>query len=326
MKVAMTYDLRSEYLAEGFGEEETAEFDSGATIDALEAALRDLGHDVVRVGNVRALVQALARGERWDLVFNVCEGLRGYGREAQVPALLDAYGLAYTFADPLVACVTLHKVRTKQILRDSGVPVSPWRLVERVEQCDTIGLAFPLFVKPVAEGTAKGIVPTSKVENPTELRREVERVLDTYRQPALVEPYLSGREFTTALLGEGAGAQVIGTMECTFVAGKAEAQTATYVNKEECESRMAYRLPEPEMGRACAEVALAAWRALGCRDAGRVDLRADGQGRIMVMELNPLPGLHPTHSDLPMICAMVGFPYSELVRRIVDAAIGRIPR
>ena len=323
MRVGMTFDLRSEYLALGLGAEETAEFDSGATIDALEGALRDLGHEPVRIGNVRALVQALARGETWDLVFNVCEGLRGYGREAQVPGLLEAYGIAYTFADPLVACLTLHKVRAKQVLRDCGVPVAPWRLVERVEECDTIGMAFPLFVKPVAEGTAKGILPTSKVVNPTELRREVKRVLDTYRQPALVEPFLAGREFTTGLVGEGDRAEVIGTIECSFVAGKADSQAATFLNKEECESRMEYRVPEPELSRRCGEVALAAWKALGCRDAGRVDLRADGQGRIMVMELNPLPGLHPTHSDLPILCTMNGFGYLDLIRRVVDGAAAR---
>jgi D-alanine-D-alanine ligase len=319
----MTFDLRSEYLAQGLGAEETAEFDSGATIDALEGALRQLGHEPVRIGNVRALVRALADGQSWDLVFNVCEGLKGYGREAQVPGLLEAYGIAYTFADPLVACLTLHKVRAKQILRDCGVPVAPWRLVDRVEDCDTIGMSFPLFVKPVAEGTAKGILPTSKVLTPTELKREVKRVLDTYHQPALVEPFLSGREYTTGLVGEGASAEVIGTIECRFLAGKADAEAATFLNKEECESRMEYLPVEPAVAERCAEIALAAWRALGCRDAGRVDLRADGQGRIVVLELNPLPGLHPTHSDLPMICTQSGFPYLELVRRIVDAAAAR---
>lgn len=326
MKVGMTFDLRSEYLAQGYGEEETAEFDSGATIDALEGAIRALGHDVVRIGNVRALVAALAQGERWDAVFNVCEGLRGYGREAQVPALLEAYDIPYTFADPLTACLTLHKVRAKQILRQAGVPTSDWRLVERVEDCDTLGLAFPLFVKPVAEGTAKGIGRSSKVTTPTELRREVARVLATYRQPALVEPFLAGREFTTGLVGEGDRAEVIGTIEVVFLEGKAETDAATYVNKEQCESRLAYPLADPDSARACAEVALAAWRALGCRDAGRIDLRADAHGRIQVLEANPLPGLHPTHSDLPIICSRVGFPYLELIRRIVDDAAARRPR
>jgi D-alanine-D-alanine ligase len=325
MKVGLTYDLRSEYLAMGYGEEETAEFDREETVASLEAAIRSLGHETVRVGHLRSLVQRLAAGERWDVVFNICEGLRGFGREAQVPALLEAYDIPCTFADPLTACLTLHKGLAKRVLRDAGVPTTDFRLVERLSDVDRVDLPFPLFVKPVAEGTAKGVHPTSKVVDRGALRDRCAELLAQYRQPVLVEPYLPGREFTTGVIGEGDEAVAVATLEIVLLAGKAEVDAYTYLNKEESEQRCEFPLaPEPWASR-CAELSLAAWRALGCRDAGRIDLRADAAGNLMVMEANPLPGMHPTHSDLPMLCAAVGVPYVELVRRILDGAIRRSP-
>lgn len=324
MKVGLTFDLRAEYLAMGYGAEETAEFDREETVAALEAAVRAAGHEPVRVGHLRALLGRLVAGERWDVVLNVCEGLRGYGREAQVPAVLDAYGIAYTFADPLTACLTLHKARAKQVLQAAGVPTTPWRLVAELSEVDAVDLPFPVFVKPVAEGTAKGIHPTSRCVDRAALRAACARILAEHHQPALVEPFLPGREFTTAILGEGADARAIGTMEIVLVAGAAEAHAYTYLNKEESEERC--ELPVTDRGEwheRCAAVALAAWRALGCRDAGRVDLRADEQGQLMVLEANPLPGMHPTHSDLPQIAAAVGITYDELVAGVLSAALAR---
>ncbi len=321
--VGLTYDLRDDYLALGFGEEETAEFDQLSTIEALEHALREIGHAPMRIGNVRALVDALAKGERWDAVFNVCEGLSGFGREAQVPAVLDAYRIPYTFADPLTACVTLHKGTAKRVLRDAGVPTTDFAVISSVEEAKVIALRFPLFVKPVSEGTAKGIQPSSRVRDRRALVERTRELLERYRQPVIVEPFLPGREFTTAILGQGAGAEVIGTMEIVLLEGKAESHAYTYLNKEECEERCAFPMADPVSAARCAEVALAAWQALGCRDAGRVDLREDAAGQLMVMEANPLPGMHPAHSDLPMICTAVGLPYVELVRSIVSAALAR---
>lgn len=322
MRIGLTYDLRSEYLAMGFGEEETAEFDRGDTIDQIEAALRALGHETARIGHVRALVSALAAGQRWDCVFNICEGMFGFGREAQVPAILDAYQIPYTFAEPLAASLTLHKGLTKRVLRDAGVPTTAFHLVETEADVDAVDLPFPLFCKPVAEGTAKGIHPRSRVLDRAALRAVCRDLLAQYRQPVLVEPFLPGREFTTGIIGRGASAEVVGTMEVKLLADKAEAFAYTYLNKEESEIRCDLPLADAEWSAKCAPIALAAWRALGCRGAGRVDLRADADGRLQVLEINPLPGMHPTHSDLPMICAQVGMPYQELVRRIVADAVG----
>lgn len=323
MRIGLTYDLRAEYLAAGYGEEETAEFDKGDTIDQIDAALRHLGHATERIGHVRQLAARLVRGERWDLVFNIAEGLRGFGREAQVPALLDAFDVPYTFADPLAASLTLHKAMTKRVLRDLGIPTPDFRLVETEDDIADIDLPFPLFAKPVAEGTAKGVDGGSRILTRAELDRRCQMLLVRYRQPVLVETFLPGREFTTSILGTGPQAVAIGTLEVALLP-QADPHSYTYRNKEDCESLVRYALADGPWATRAAELSLAAWRGVGCCDAGRVDLRADAGGALQVIEINPLPGLHPTHSDLPMTCTAVGMPYVELIRRIVESAAARL--
>lgn len=323
MLIGLTYDLRKDYLAAGFGEEETAEFDRPDTIDALEAALRELGHDTVRIGHVYALAARLAEGERWDLVFNIAEGLEGDSREAQVPALLEAYQVACTFSDPLVAALTLHKAMTKRVLRDLGLPTAPFAVVAAQEDLGEVDLPYPLFVKPLAEGTAKGIDARSRVNSPAELPAVARRIWSEFRQPALVETYLSGREFTVGITGTGRQAEALGTLEIVLLSS-AEPHSYTYVNKERCEELCAFPLAPKDWAEQAELLALEAWRGLGCRDGGRVDLRADHDGRLQIMEINPLPGLHPSHSDLPMLCTAVGISYVDLIGRIVTSAAGRI--
>lgn len=373
MRLGLTYDLRSEYLAAGYGEEETAEFDRADTIDSIEGALRELGHQTDRIGNVRQLVGRLAAGDRWDLVFNICEGLRGPGREAQVPALLDAYEIPYTFADPLMMSVCLHKGLTKTVIRDHGLAtprslvvvdvadlsrhaqswdqrrsrpsphnVPPLSSMARewgeggrrpdegegkeanLQSCPP--LRYPLFIKPVAEGTGKGITPNSKILTPDELAAGCAELLAKYRQPVLVEEFLPGREFTTGLIGTGNDATVLGTLEIILL-DAAEPDVYSYVNKERCEELVEYRLVRPDNDpevAAAEALALAAWRALNGRDAGRIDLRSDASGQPQFIEANPLAGLHPQHSDLPMIATAVDMPYVELIRRIVASAATRV--
>jgi D-alanine-D-alanine ligase len=327
MRIGLTYDLRADYLAAGYGEEETAEFDSPVTIDALEEATRTLGHQPDRIGNARQLIQRLARGDRWELVVNIAEGLHGLGREAQVPAILDVYQIPYTFSDPLVTALCLHKGLTKLVVRDAGLATPDFAVVERPADIHRVKLPFPLFAKPVAEGTGKGIGPSSKINNRAELETACLGLLERYRQPALVETYLPGREMTIGLLGTGPEAEAVGTMEITLLAG-AEAHAYSYVNKEQCEQFVKYQMvsarTDDEVRRAEA-LALAAWRVLGCRDAGRIDVRCDASGQPQFIEVNPLAGLNPQHSDLPMLAAGAGIPYAALIERILKSAMKRVP-
>ena len=324
MRIGLTYDLRSEYLAAGYGEEETAEFDHEDTVAAIEAALAKLGHRTERIGRLHHLVARLAQGARWDLVFNIAEGLFGIGREAQVPALLDAYEIPYTFSDPLVMSLTLDKGMTKRVIRDAGIPTSDFAVVQSPNAARA-DFAPPYFIKPVAEGTGKGIDARSIVRRPEDLPAACAALMARFRQPVLVERFLPGREFTVGILGTGDRARVLGTIEVHLLE-TAEAQIYSYGNKKEYETRVAYQLARPEADPAAAEAevtALAAWRILGCRDAGRIDIRCDENGRAQFLEVNPLAGLHPVHSDLPIICRHVGLAYDDLIARIVASAAER---
>jgi D-alanine-D-alanine ligase len=325
MLIGLTYDLRDDYLAEGYGEEETAEFDRPATIEGIEGALTELGYQTDRIGNAKALVGRLARGDRWDLVFNIAEGFRGRARESQVPAILDVYEIPYTFSDPLVLSVALHKDVTKTIVHRAGIPTPAFALVEGPAEADAIDLPFPLFAKPVAEGTSKGVTAASKILDRKRLQAVCTALLRQFRQPVLVETFLSGREFTVGITGTAAEARVLGTMEI-FLLPQAEAEVYSYKNKELCDDLVRYRLARPEepVVREVERIALASWRALGCRDGGRVDIRCDGNQRPNFIEVNPLPGLHPQHSDLPILCGFLGVAYVDLIDRIVRSARQRI--
>lgn len=324
MKVGITYDLRDDYLKEGYSSEETAEFDRVDTIEAIEEALRALGHSVDRIGNAKQLVSRLAAGDTWDLVFNIAEGLYGVGREALVPALLDAYRIPYTFSDPLVLALTLHKGMTKVIIRDAGLLTADFAIVNSGPDIENIDLPYPLFAKPVAEGTGKGITDKSKIESPEALYAVCEQLLLEFRQPVLIETYLPGREFTVGIVGTGDDAQAIGTMEVLFRNKQVNDLIYSYHNKSNYEEMIVYSVPGQEVIDSCSELALSSWKVLGCRDGGRVDLRMDAQGRPNFIEVNPLAGLNPVHSDLPILCRLNSISYQNLIERILKYTLKRI--
>ena len=326
MLIGLTYDLRSEYMAEGFDEDETAEFDSGRTIDAIEEALLAFGYEAERIGNAKQLIAAIVSGRRWDLVFNIAEGLRGLSREAQVPAILDVYGIPYTFSDPMVLSLTLNKAMTKRVIRDAGLRTLPFVEITRNEEIVDMPFGPPYFVKPVGEGTGKGVSAESIVHSRERLEAVCSQLTARYRQPALVEPYLPGREFTVGIVGTGNQAEVVGIIE-VILKSEAEQGVYSYVNKERFQELVEYRLVDPArepVGLEAEALALAAYRVLGCRDAGRVDVRCDDGNLPFFIEINPLAGIHPEHSDLPIICSRRGITYQSLIGRIMTSAVGRI--
>lgn len=323
MKIGITYDLREDYLIEGYSEEETAEFDRAETIEAIDQTLKELGYRTDRIGHLKSLTRRLAAGDRWDLVFNIAEGLRGFGREAQIPALLDAYDIPYTFSDPLVLALTLHKGMTKHVIRDMGIPTPDFAIIEKEDQITGICLSYPLFAKPVAEGTGKGITAASKINTEKELVEVCRMLLTVFKQPVLVESFLPGREFTVGIIGTGKDAIATDTMEVCLKA-QAEPDVYSYINKENYEKLVEYRLVYDEEAQQVRETALSAWRGLGCRDAGRMDLRSDRSGRPNFMEVNPLAGLHPQHSDLPIIFSLMGKTFHQLIDRIMHSALKRV--
>lgn len=323
MTIGLTYDLRSDYLKEGYSKEETAEFDRESTIDEIEKSLQELGYETDRIGHFRQLVKRIAGGERWDLVFNICEGMYGIGREAQVPALLDAYRIPYTFSDPLVLSLTLHKGMTKQIIRDGGLATPDFFLV--MNQADIVPdrLAYPLFVKPNAEGTGKGISAKSRIDTPAQLRHVCIELLKQYPSGLLVEEYLPGREFTVGIIGTGPQSKPLGIMEIHYINAVTN-NIYSYDTKSEYENKVEYSVPEPGIAAACTDLALKAWNLLGCRDAGRIDIRADRHGTPNFIEVNPLAGLDKVHSDLPILAYKHGYSFTSIIAAIMDSAKQRL--
>jgi D-alanine-D-alanine ligase len=323
MLIGITYDLRNDYLAAGYGEEETAEFDRESTIKAIDTALRTMGHETMPIGNFMSLMPRLLTGERWDLVFNICEGLYGFGRESLVPALLEAHRIPYVFSDPLVLALTLHKGMSKHVISDLGIPTPPFAVVKSMAEVAEVTLPYPLFAKPVAEGTGKGVTPASKVSNAEELQVVCAELLRIFHQPVLVETFLPGREFTVGIVGNGEKARSIGIMEVILLENS-DPEVYSYHNKEFCEELVEYRAVNDAEARQAEATALAAWHALDCRDGGRVDLRSDANGIPNFIEVNPLAGLHPEHSDLCIIAGKYGISYQELLSEIIAAAIARL--
>ncbi len=319
MRVGITYDLRSWYLDRGYSMEDTAEFDKQETIDAIDNALVRMGFETEQIGNCFQLIGALSSDKRWDMVFNISEGLYGDGRESAVPAVLDQYRIPYVFSGPVVLGVALNKHLSRLIVSAAGVPVSPGALVSRPEDVEKCNLRYPMFIKPVSEGTGKGITEKSLVRSQKELRERAEFILSRFNQPALVEEYLPGREFTVGIVGSGNNAVAIGGMEIEC----RNNLPYSVETKENYQMLCKYTPVATEYEEECRTVALSAWNAIGGVDGGRVDLRIDINGRMCFIEVNPLAGLHPVHSDLPILANMSGINFQSLIEMIVISALKR---
>lgn len=322
MRIGFVFDLRDDYRAMGYGEEETAEFDSVETIEAIEAALSRLGHSVERVGHGRELARRFVAGERFDLVFSIAEGLRGRSREAQVPALCELFEQPYVFSDPLTMAVTLDKAVAKRIVRDAGIPTAPFLVYERSRQDISGWTHYPAFVKPLAEGTGKGCEKASMVSDADALREAAEGILSRYRQPALVESYLPGREFTVGIVGTGAEARVVGVME-VFLLPAADQGLYSFTNKADWQNLVEYKIASDSEAQTAGRIALEAHRILGTRDLSRIDVRSDDCSSPHFIESNPLPGLRPEYSDMALVWKGVGLKYVDLFAAILKSALAR---
>jgi len=323
LHIGLAYDLRSEYIAAGWSEEDAAEFDSEETINGLEEAIRGLGHDVERIGNARVLCRRLVAGDRWDLVFNVTEGCGGRSREAQVPAMLELYGVPYTFSDPLTCAVTMDKPMAKRLVREAGLSTAPFVVVSDLSDLKDLKLSFPLFAKPAAEGTGKGISQNSRIDSVEQLETACSNLLGKSYGSVLVEEFLPGREFTVGILGTAGDAYVLGTMEVVILPS-AGGSIYSFEVKERYEEFVRYlRVDDDQLRGRIEELALRAYLTLQCRDAGRVDIRLNAAGEPCFMEINVLPGLHPVRSDLPIIATQEGMNYASLISAIIESAVRR---
>lgn len=304
--------------------DEEAEYDSPKTIQAVREAIAAAGHEVIDLEATSDL-PSLIEATRPDLVFNMAEGIKGRNRESQVPALLELLDIPYSGSDPAALNIALDKALAKKIVRQHGILTPDFFIMNTGKERLPKDLAFPLIVKPVAEGSSKGVHATSVVENEAELRSAAQQMIAKYDQPALVEDYIGGREFTVGMLGERRP-KVLPPMEVVFL-DKAETRPVySFEFKQDWSSKIRYDVPaslEPAQVKALERAARECFIALGCRDVARVDFRMDEQGKIYFLECNPLPGLTPGWSDLVLISRAAGIEYNALISEILSGAIRR---
>ncbi len=315
-----------------------AEYDAEETVEAILQALNSVGHSPFFLEADQTLLDTL-RETQPDICFNIAEGLRGDSRESHVPALLEMLDIPYTGSGVLTHAISLDKAATKRIWRDCGLPTAPFQVFDRAGIALNSGLSYPLFVKPVREGSGMGIDPGSIVRSERELHDRVAWVIATYRQPALAEPFLPGREFTVGLVGnvlsqehggrggfyDSRGYRVLPVLEIDTgkgaVQGIYNAQAKSYAI--ESESAPGYLCPAdiPEdLETRLQELAVAAFEAVGGLDVGRVDFRMGTDEAPYLLEINTLPGLNPLVSDIVIASHAAGIAYETLIVAILDLA------
>lgn len=307
------------------GSDEDAEYDSPTTIAAIREAIEANGHEVVELEATPELLHILPNSEV-DLVFNVAEGLHGRNREAQVPAILELLGIEYTGSDPATLAITLDKGLAKRLVRDAGFATPRAALVRSRDEVDHLELTFPVIAKPNAEGSSKGITSASVCRDIGELKSRVFELTEGRTQAVLIEEFLTGREFTIAVLGD-LEPRALPAMEIVFEAEAGDLPIYTFGHKLETEGGVRYEAParvDDDLARALSEHALGVFDVLGCRDVARIDVRLDSKGIPNFIECNPLPGLTPGWSDLCQIAAAAGIDYKSLIGEIMAPALRRL--
>jgi D-alanine-D-alanine ligase len=327
MRIGLSYDLKETFLSsQGQPEDALEEYDSAETVDALKRAIEAQGHSVVKLGGGKQFLHNILQ-EKVDFVFNISEGLGSYrSREAQVPSVLEMLDIPYSGADPQCLAVCLDKALTKKIVSLEGVKTPRWRTVgpSEFESADWNAWRYPAFVKPVWEGSSKGIRLKSLVRDSMQMRSLVGDLLERYHQPVLVEEFISGEEVTVGLVGNGPP-KLVGVMRVVPRQKQADFVYSLEV-KRDYEKLVDYecpaRLPAQTLQQIRAD-SLKAFEVLGCRDFARVDFRVDSEGVPYFLEINPLAGLNPKSSDLIIMAGLIGISYHMLIGSILESSLKR---
>jgi D-alanine-D-alanine ligase len=331
MIVGFTFNSKKQKVKET-SEDFYAECDEPETINALKNAIESGGHRVVMIEADETAYEKL-RKKKFDIVFNIAEGIHGESRESQIPLFCEMFGIPYTGSGPLTLAITLDKAKTKEILLANKIPTPDFQLFNTGSEPLKAGLKFPLIVKPVREGSSKGIKDNSVVRSKKELYERVNEVIRAYKQPALVEEFLTGREFTVAIIGNE-NPKALPIVEVLFDdlpngANKIDSYEAKWVWDDPknpldclvCPAKLDRRLEA-----SIRKVSLDAYTALNCRDWSRLDLRLDDNGIPNILEINALPGMIPDpkcNSRFPRAARAAGMSYNEVVLTVLNSALGR---
>lgn len=322
--IGLTYDLKTDYeFKKDDPPDANAEFDHPSTIGVIASAIESRGFKVKKIGNVSSLLEKIDN-LGVDIVFNISEGLSGRNRESQVPILLEMEGIPFVGADALTLALTLDKIMAKKIFIAEGIPTPKFFEAKSAQSLnDTDHLQFPLIVKPRFEGSSKGLSEASRVENIEELKKQVEYITNTYKQPALIEEFIRGEEFTVAVIGN----DPFETMPIVQIKidGRLKLNDKFYTFARITSNRLEYICPariSQDLKEKISSLALRTYKAVECRDFGRIDFRVDNEGRPYVLEINPLPSLS-TEDVFMLVAKAIGISYEEMIGRILECALNR---
>ncbi len=302
-----------------------AEYDSLETIEAIKNALESAGISVILLEADADFINKLKK-THVDIVFNIAEGISGRGREAQIPAILSFLGIPYSGSDETTLCISLNKALTKRYLSTFGIKTPSYQLVKTSDFKLDNSLNFPLIVKPDAEGSSKGISDMAIVEDEKMLYETVIKNINMYKEPMLMEEYITGREFTVGILGNGEDLKVFDPMEICYIAEARENRIYSYNVKKNYKKYITYSCPPKlpdETIQKMKNIAAEIYKDLECRDFSRIDFMLSDNGEIYFIEINPLPGLTPDYSDFPMIARFCGTDYKSLVINVLNSALKR---
>jgi D-alanine-D-alanine ligase len=323
LKVGIAYNLKKGFAAGA--EDMEAEYDSCDTIRAIKKVFESAGIRTELLEANSDFTQKVKEAEV-DLVFNIAEGTQGRGREAQIPAILSFLGIPFSGSDETTLAVSLDKALTKRYLSTYQVQTPSYRYLKSPELPHDFSLRFPLIVKPNSEGSSKGISELAIVKNELQLSDILSRNFSLYREPMLVEEYISGREFTVGVLGNGSGKTVFEPMEICYLSTIQEDQIYSYQVKKNYKQYIEYRCPpdiDPKISEQMKKTAARIFDVLECRDFSRIDFRLSEDGTLYFIEINPLPGLAPGYSDYPMLADYCGMNYRTLILGILNCALTR---
>jgi len=322
--VGLTYDLKTDYeFKEGDPPDANAEFDHPSTIDVIADAIKSQGFKVKKIGNAANLLEKMNHLDV-DIVFNISEGISGRNRESQVPILLEMAGVPFVGADAMTLSLTLDKIMAKKIFIAENIPTPKFLEIKNTASLtDTDHLKFPLIVKPRFEGSSKGLSEDSRVENTEELKKQAEYIINTYKQPALIEEFISGQEFTVAVVGNDP-AEALPVVQIK-IDGKLKLNDKFYTFARITSDRLEYTCPariDASLNKKILDLALKTYNAVECRDFGRVDFRVDNDGKPYVLEINPLPSLS-TEDVFMLLAKNIGITYEQMISKILTSALKR---
>lgn len=322
--VGLTYDLKTDYtFKEGDPPDANAEFDHPSTIDVIASAIESNGFKTKKIGNVTNLLEKIDN-LGVDIVFNISEGMTGRNRESQVPVILEMAGVPFVGADALTLGLTLDKVMAKKIFLADKIPTPKFYEFKSSEEVlNTNHYRFPLIVKPRFEGSSKGLSENSRVENKDDLRKQVDYIIANYKQPALVEEFISGSEFTVAIVGNDPS-EAMPVVQIK-IDGRLQLNDKFYTFARITSDRLEYVCPakiSSELKKRLQEMALKVYNVVECRDFGRVDFRVDSEGNPYVLEINPLPSLS-TEDVFKLVAENIGITYEQIIGRILNSALKR---